>query len=230
MTEDFDTHIQAIAQNLAYPPTPQFRVVPPTRPRPQQNLWLRAALLLLTLGLFTMAVPQIRAAVLEFLRIGAVAIYLDGTTEAGEPLKLDEISGAADLATAQALVTFPLRSVPNDPPDRVFVQDGTMVIFAWLNGSAIDRALYQVSGYDWFMVKAANPITHTFVGTNSAVWVEIQHPIQFVKDGIERTELSHFVMGHVLIWEQDNVTYRFETSLPLEDARRFAESLIPMPK
>jgi hypothetical protein len=226
MTEDFETQIQAIAQNLAYPPTPQFQMVPPARPR--STGWPRAALILLMLGLFSMAVPQIRAAVLEFLRIGAVTIYLDGTTESGEPLNLDEISGATDLVTAQTLVMFPLHIALDDPPDRVFVQDHSLVIFVWLNGSTIDRALYQISSYDWRMVKSANPITHTEVGTQSAVWVEIQHPIQFLKDGVVRTELSHFVMGHVLIWEQDNVTYRLETPMSLEDARRFAESLTPM--
>jgi len=228
MTEDFETQVQAIAQNLAYPPTPQFQAVPP--PRPRSSGWPRAALILLMLGLFSMAIPQIRAAVLEFLRIGAVTIYLDGTTEAGEPLRLDDISGATDLATAQTLVRFPLHVAPDDPPDRVFVQDPGMVILIWLEGTTIDRALYQVSSYDWRMVKNAKPITYTFVGPTSAVWVNIQHPIQFLKDGLLRTELSHFVTGHVLIWEQDKVTYRLETPMSLEEARLFAESLVPAPK
>jgi hypothetical protein len=36
------------------------------------------------------------------------------------------------------------------------------------------------------------------------------------------------IKGHVLIWEQEEITYRLETDLPLEEAVRVAESLQPL--
>jgi hypothetical protein len=36
------------------------------------------------------------------------------------------------------------------------------------------------------------------------------------------------INGHVLIWEEGNITYRLETALPLEEAIKIAESLQPI--
>ena len=36
------------------------------------------------------------------------------------------------------------------------------------------------------------------------------------------------VEGHVLIWTENNVTYRLETGLPVEQAIKIAESLKPV--
>jgi hypothetical protein len=32
--------------------------------------------------------------------------------------------------------------------------------------------------------------------------------------------------GHVLIWAEDNLSYRLESDLPLEEAIRIAESIV----
>ena len=37
--------------------------------------------------------------------------------------------------------------------------------------------------------------------------------------------LRRLVEGNVLLWEQDGVTYRLETELPLDEAIKVAESL-----
>jgi hypothetical protein len=225
MNDNFETHLQSIAQNLPYPPTPSLRRTP--LPRPTRMRWRYALAMVLVLGLSGLLIPDIRAAVLEFLQIGVVRIYLDGVGTEGEPLNLENVSGETSLQIAQTLVKFPLRIPPQDTPDRVFVQGESMVILVWLADGQIERALYQAANEDWMMIKKmTETIMFTNVGDREAFWVMIDHPVEFIRDGAVQTELTHFVTGHVLVWEQDSVTYRLETSLPLDEARQFAESLI----
>jgi len=42
-------------------------------------------------------------------------------------------------------------------------------------------------------------------------------------------KVSRLVNGHVLIWENGEVTYRLETDLSMEEAVKIAESLEPIP-
>jgi hypothetical protein len=41
-------------------------------------------------------------------------------------------------------------------------------------------------------------------------------------------ELTRLIEGHVLIWENGNITYRLETALDLKEAVKVAESLKPL--
>jgi hypothetical protein len=227
MNDEFETQIQIIAQNLPYPPTPALRHTP--LPRAAARLrWRHAIVFVLLLGLSGLLVPEIRAVVMEFLQIGAVRIYLDGVGTTGEPLNLEHVSGEMELKEAQALVSFPIRLPPDDLPDRVFVQDHSLAIFVWVSGGKIERALYETTSDDvWMMIKkTAENITITSVAGRDAAWVTLDHPIEFIRDGVVQSELTHFVTGNVLIWDQGRVTYRLETSLSLDEARQFAESLI----
>lgn len=226
MNDDFETHVQTIAQNLLYPPTPALRPIRPIRPQPRLR-WRRAWATILLVALSSLLIPDIRAAIMEFFQIGVVTITLDGVDTGGEPLNLDQVSGETTLNVAQTLVKFPIRVPPQDAPDRVFVQGEAMVIFVWITDSKIERALYQTSSDDaWRMVKSAETITHTSVSGRDAAWVTIDHPIEFIRDGVAQSELTHFVTGNVLVWAQGSVTYRLETQASLEEAREFAESLI----
>ena len=40
-----------------------------------------------------------------------------------------------------------------------------------------------------------------------------------------RYELQRLIEGHILIWAEEETTYRLETKLPLPEAVRIAESL-----
>jgi hypothetical protein len=42
------------------------------------------------------------------------------------------------------------------------------------------------------------------------------------------TEFTYFVTGNVLLWTNDNVTYRLETTMSMDAARTFAEALVVM--
>ena len=226
MADEFEERVQQIAQHLPYPPTPQ---------RPHSRWQLkpirvlgRVAILLLVVGISALSISDIRAAVLEFLQIGAVTIYLDGTSESGYPLRLEDVSGETDLRTAVEMASIDIQLPADGPPDRIFVQETDLIIFVWLQGNNIQRALYQTTDDRWDIIKTAESLVPTKVGDYSAFWIDLQRPVEFYVDGELRTELTHFVVGNVLVWAVDGVTFRLETGASLDDTRHFAESLAPV--
>ena len=242
-TDPFENQLTAVAAHLPYPPTPTIppvsrlvlaRSVQPESRRtiaiiPAMPVLTRVALLILAIGVCLLAVPDIRAAVLSFLRIGAVTITLDGASEGGEALMLSEISGETPLDEAQSKVRYPLRVPPDSPPDRVFVQEGQLVIMVWVNDqNQIEQALYQIPDGDWRVIKSANSIQTTTVNGRDAVWVDVRHPVQILREGEVVEELTYFVGGNVLVWMVNGITYRLETGLSMDDARDLAASLVPL--
>jgi hypothetical protein len=151
MTEPFETRLHALAQGFPYPPTPQVapKVMAKLRAtQPRQRLaarrwaWGIAIVIVLFAGL--MAVPPVRAAVLEFIQIGIVRIFLPPaetavpevqppptampgavipiTATAGPTASsslipiLDQIAGETTLEEARTSVGFPIL-LPAYPPD-----------------------------------------------------------------------------------------------------------------
>lgn len=226
MNDDFETRVELIAQHLPYPPTPVLRRPAPrlTSSRPR---WRQALAALLLLGLSGLLIPDIRAAIVEFFQIGVVRVYLDGSSTSGEPLDLEQVSGETTLNIAQTLVRFPILIPPDDSPDRVFVQGESMVIFVWIKEGKIENTLYQTTTEDWMIIKKeAKDIQFTSIAGEEAFWMTLDHPVEFIRNGVVQTELTHFVTGRVLVWERKGVTYRLETHMSLDEARQFAESLI----
>lgn len=230
-----------------------------------------AAVLFLLAGL--LAVPQVRAGLLTFLRIGAVRILLTAPTPTPTPppptpteapsvptagpaagsgptatpsptptqvpptptatplASVLDLAGATTLEEAQAQVGFPIRlpSYPPDlgPPDRVFLQDlgGPAVILVWLAPDQPDRVRLSLHllGPDIIAQKfQPQVVQETTLHGQRALWTTGPYLLQLRNGAFEMRRL---IEGHVLIWEQDSVTYRLETDLPLEEAIRIAESL-----
>jgi len=100
----FEQHIQEIAGQMTYPPTPDLaatlaRPVGALRPALSARRWALAALGLLVVIAALMAVPPVRAAVLEFIRIGAVRILVGEPTVTPVPtsMPLPPRSGVAPI-------------------------------------------------------------------------------------------------------------------------------------
>ncbi len=220
MNESFEHFVQSTAQDLVYPPLPAQKISYNTSFN--QQILARVAIAILVIGLAGFAVPDIRAKVLDFLNIGAVTITLDSVGADGEVLRLEDVAGETDLASAQAQVDFDIRLPPDNQPDRIYVQNESLVIFIWLDGNEIEQALYQIWDNDWGIYKTAETVTETTVNDETALWLNAHHPVTFVNG---ETEMTYFVQGNVLIWEADSVTYRLETHLDMETAIEFAEAL-----
>jgi hypothetical protein len=266
--EQWEVRLQNIARNFSYPPTPdiasavakRLAVKPEPKPLvspPRRLVWAALVALFILAGLLT--VPQVRAAVVEFLQIGAIRIFLTEPTPTATSLPATPLPGSAStprpsstplssildlagettLAEAQEKAGFPIR-LPIHPPDlgapnRVFFQnlDGPAVVLVWLEPDQPERvrlSLHQLGSSAFAQKTFAEKggpqvIQATTVHGQQALWTEGPYVLQFLRNGRIDYDSRRLVTGHVLIWAEEEITYRLETDLPLTEAVRIAESL-----
>ncbi len=269
MKQPSDPHWGEQLQNLArifpYPPTPDLAGAverrltgqPSTRqaimgaPRTLRPIWVALfALLLLLAGL--LAVPPVRAALQEWLQIGAVRIWLVEPTATPTPqsktptlhptstplASLFHLAGATTLAEAQQKAGFPLR-LPSYPttlgrPNGVFYQEigGPAVVMVWLDRKQPARAnlSLHILGPNTFAEKGnATRIAQTTVNGQPAFWTEGPYMLVYHRGASTDYDLRRLVEGHVLIWVEGGLTYRLETDESMTEAVRMAESLVTLP-
>lgn len=261
--DQWEAAVRQAAAAFPYPPTPDISrsvrprlATRPARPRTLRTRLAWAALLLLLVLGGLLAVPQVRAAVAEVLRAGAIRIFVTGPTAVpptatGVPATtvppqtlneaILEVAGATTLAQAREAVDFPvlLPAYPADlgPPDRVFLQgmpdrgmESQVVIAIWFDEEQQQKvrlALYQISASNYGLKTASsNVVDETEVNGELAFWVAGPHTIQ-LQDGRSQDRL--FVEGNVLIWSVGKLTYRLESDLSLEETIHVAESLERIP-
>lgn len=251
-----EERLRAAARSIDYPRTPDVsRAVRLQVARPPRNgirLSVRAAALVLVLLAAALAVPQVRAKLIEFLQLGVVRILPGEGTAAPDgavpvtatpwPRQLPEdqpdhivslagLAGETTLEAAQDQVPFAIRlpAYPADigAPDRVFLQeDGPMVILVWLDPADPQTArlsLHLIGARGFFIDKyAPRLIQHTLVNGESAIWAQGPYLVSLTNG---RQEFRRIVDGNTLIWVEADITYRLETTLPLAEALRIAESL-----
>ena len=255
MTEPIESRLQAIAREFKYPSTPAITGVvmnrlrvPLTHPRNgRQIVWALIMFIGLLAGL--MVVPPARAAVLEFIQIGIVRIFpapvateIPGleapvtsttvTNSSSLSSLLNQLSGKTTLENAQQEigVPIPLPAYPPElgQPDRVYLQNagGWMVILVWLDPQQPDQvqmSLHLIEEGSWTISKLQPAIIkeETVHGIR-ALWTVGEYPLVMKNADIQFTRM---INGNVLIWEENKITYRLETSLDLTEAIRIAESL-----
>ena len=189
------------------------------------------AVMIIGLGL----TPPVRAAVVEWLRIGGVLIRtapaLSGPARTADPLPT--AGAVVTLAEAQGLVEFPI-GVPEGmgPPERIVVSaDRRVVSMDWtVDGHPVH--LDQFDGrLSWIFIKRApTPLTFVAVNGADAIWFPNPHEVAYIdSDGVERTEQAR-IAGPCLVWERPTpagpVTQRLEGDLPQRRAISIAESVI----
>ena len=249
--------LEQAASGFPYPPTPDLTPAvmkevqspaasPPVTPR--RLALVAAALLVVLAGL--MAVPQVRAAVLEVLHIGAVRIFLEepapsmpqATATATPQLQMPAavpattpwtagLGEATTLVDAAGQAGFPLRlpTYPPDagPPDQVYMANtsGPVVVLYWQEPDAPERlrfALFEIAPGAFFAKGEPQTFETTDVNGNRALWITGAHEIY---DLTRSGGMSRIVEANVLIWEEDQVTFRLETWLDMDEALRIAKSL-----
>lgn len=272
--DSWENQIREIAVGLDYPPTPDIaagvrqRLTDKRRPlvvKPWSAKWLTSNRLawvltaVLLAAALLLAVPQVRAAIIEFFQIGSIRIIPSDNPTATPVTESSKISSPASVPTT-TLTAVPAFSVanlygettladlrnelgqavilPDYPlgvglPDKVFFQNeiGPLGIMAWLEPESEDKAwtiLYimtpdQGAFGQKFQVDS---LTATEVNGKPAYWVEGEHLLSFYdQDGRLVQQSVRLVEGNTLIWSVDEITYRLETVLSLEEAVRMAESL-----
>ncbi len=231
------------AEELQYPPTPdlsrrtRLRTLAQTMRGLRALAWSFAILLAVLSGL--LAVPSVRAAVIDFFQVGVVRIFTgDPTpavvTETFEPTQPSPLLNLAGETTLEAVLDrsgIPI-SLPEYPPDlgapdHVFFQDigGPLVVLVWMEPVALDqvRLSLHLLGAGVAIEKfQPEIIEETRVNNQVAYWTSGPYLIKLTSGSME---LFRMVEGHVLIWEDKGITYRLETALTLDEALRIAESL-----
>jgi len=229
-----------------------------TRPRfiSRRFVWSLTVILILFSSL--MLIPPARAAIIEFIQIGVVRIFRAEPTPLVPPNQeipltvvpvtatpvptsqplipiLENLAGEMTLEEAQKAVNYPilLPSYPPDldKPDRIFVQDadGKMTVLVWVDPQHPDQvlmSLHFLPAGSW-AIKKIEPthIQETTVNSQRAIWAIGPYPLRLSNGDVDFVRL---INGHVLIWEEGNITYRLETDLSLEEAVKIAESLQPI--
>jgi hypothetical protein len=201
---------------------------------------LRAAVAIALVFLAAMLfVPEIRAGVLEFLRIGAVRIFFASPTTAptnlpGTPFAETGEVNAANLQQAEQVLGAPIRlpSYPSDLglPDAITVGDDqvSVVTLVWYTPSTDEaRLVLQMIGAGIEIAKYGLPdALQVSVSGELAVWLDTPHFVEMTDtSGRVISGASWLIQSHVLVWVERGTTYRLETADGLSEAVRIAESL-----
>lgn len=229
-----EAKVMDAARQTPYPPTPDIAAVVMRRLEQRKpsgiiTLARTAAVFILLLAALFVTVPEVRAAVLSLLRIGGVTLLRETPTPAPTldlvPTVL-MLEGRTTLQAARATLPFDIR-LPTYPlelgsPDQIFVPDDSSAAFVWMDAETItlvltihpvDREMFKY--YPW-------EETATRVSGDYAAWLTEPHTL-FGESG--EVVMRRIIHDHVLIWYDDEVTYRLETDLPMAEAVKIAESL-----
>ena len=261
--EPAEDRLRQIAARFAYPATPDIgrrvavRVV---RRRPPVRAWQLALAVFLLVVAALLAIPQARALISGYFRIGAVRILpfkptvtvilpvtatpapsprssataLPTLTPELVPAELADLAGRTTLKDAQARAPFPvmLPAYPDDlgSPDYVFYQpEEPMVILAWRDPAdpgKLSLTLYAIDSSS-IMISKFQPviIEETTVNGQHALWAQGPYVVELENGDYT---LRKLVEGAALIWQVDQVTYRLQGPLPLDEAVKIAKSLRPV--
>ena len=104
-----------------------------------------------------------------------------------------------------------------------------MLFLVWTDPQHPDQvrlSLHAIGPGSWAVTKMGPVvIDQTQVNGREALWAEGPYPLRLTNGDLDFRRL---VDGHVLIWEQDNLTYRLESDLDMDEAIKVAESLTPI--
>ena len=244
----WDDQVTATARAFPYPPTPD--VAPAVsrrlargsaRQTSRRPVGIMVGVVVLVL-LALLAVPPVRAAVQDVLRIGAIR-FLPFITGRSAPAATATPTvrprlpvGTTTLAAARAHAGFRIRlpAYPPrlGPPNEVYLEhpfvgqpSGALVVLTWRDSHYRERvrfSLYEL-GTDVLLDKMVRVVRTTTVRGQPAAWGQGPHFLRMLRG--DRVGNWQPVTSSVLAWAEGGRTYRLETNVPLREAVRIAESL-----
>jgi hypothetical protein len=240
--------LAGVAAEIDVPPTPALAVsvvsrllvdrAAETRPfLPRRALWSpRTRLIAATAAI--VALLAIAAGARSVIGVAEIRIEPE-RTPSGPPIAPASLGDPTPLAELEDAVGFAVRVPSGQAPDAAWASTagGGTAILAWrpdarwprLHGTPWGLLLVEVAdGDDEILVKRVSAFEDTdevVLDGGRAFFIRAPHELLVVTDhGDER----FLIEGNVLIWERDDVTFRLETSLPLEEALAVAGSLVPL--
>jgi hypothetical protein len=234
---DWETRVQNLAKALPYPPTPDIAASLRKRRRVSLLRLAQVAVTVLIVLAALLAVPDIRAGVIAFFRIGAVSVQVTTATPPATfradrdlPVSVLSFPGETTLDDARQNFPYPL-DLPAalDAPDRVYLIKAVqpIVVLAWLEpNGGVDVSLHLLPRGTSALKMYEGELEETQVNGARALWLPNPH-IYMIETSRNHSERRD-VLTQALVWEADNgITYRLETDRPLEAALRIAESVPP---
>ena len=220
---ELDAALRQLGRQVDFPATPDLassirgRLERPRRwPRP---VAIAVAVLVVAIGA-AFAVPPARTAILDWLGLRHVSIVrVDDLPPTSPIVRLD-------LGRQVTLAQAPLGTlVPEDKPDKVFVDDGTVSLL-WGDPERPRLLLTELQGQA-FIEKLIQPDTRVepvTVNGRPGAWLEEPHVVMFRDSNGRLRDDSPRLAGKTLLWEHGELTLRLEGDLTKEEALRIARS------
>ena len=220
---ELDVALRELGRHVEFPPTPDLassirgRLERPRRRRRPRAIAF--AVVVVTIGA-VLAVPPARTAILDWLGLRHVSI-----------VRVDELPPTSpivrlDLGHRVTLAHAPLWTlVPEDEPDQVFVDDGT-VSLVWGDPERPRLLLTEFRG-EAFIEKLIRPdarVERVTVNGEPGAWLEEPHVVLFTDPRGRIRDSSPRLAGKTLLWEHGEVTLRLEGDLTKAEALRIARS------
>ena len=220
---ELDVALRELGRHVEFPPTPEIASAIRgrlERPRPwRRPLAIALAVLAVAIGA-VLAVPPARTAVLDWLGLRHVSIVRVDELPPTEPIV------RLDLGRETSLAKAPLWAlVPDDKPDKVFVDDGTVNLL-WGDPEHPRLLLTEFRG-DAFIEKLIQPSTDVeavTVNGRPGAWLDEPHVVMFKDPRGRIRDNSGRLAGKTLLWQHGEVTLRLEGDLTKEEALRIARS------
>lgn len=220
---ELDGALRELGRQIEFPATPDIASSIRGRlERPRR--WLRPvaialAVLVVAIGA-AFAVPPARTAILDWLGLRHVSIVrVDDLPPTSPIVRLD-------LGREVTLAQAPLGTlVPEDKPDKVFVDDGTVSLL-WGDPERPRLLLTELQGQA-FIEKLIQPDTRVepvTVNGRPGAWLEEPHVVMFRDSNGRLRDDSARLAGKTLLWEHGELTLRLEGDLTKEEALRIARS------
>lgn len=237
--DDLERTLRMLGRRLDLPPEPPAtRVVravrarlesPPARRMPVLR-YAAVVVALLVCGALV-AVPQVRAAIVELFRIGGVVVnQAPGPSLPATPTLPQQ--PVADLAEAERLTG--LRVVAPEllgPPDQILVIEGRVVslVYRVTAGRPAIRFDQFNGGLEPAFEKhmLIRELRQVPIGGSAGWWVPGPHEVVYVDASGQPHRESARLAAATLIWERDGVTFRLEGELDLERSAAIAGSVPP---
>lgn len=252
--EAWAMRVETTARAFEYPPTPDLTPAAQLawrrqhRPMVVQRLAQAGLILLLIVLSMIATVPEMRAAVLEWLHLGAIEIFVGqstltptlaiiaqtpGSTPVIDPTPLQSALDLPDEITlADARTRYPqMVRLPTYPPnlgqpDHVF--DGPMLTFVWTEPNDPTRVRLVLG-----VLRTASTGAKFFpwepemtkVGDYPAYWSTEPHLLILFAQRVSGPDIQRQVSAHTLLWYADPLTFRLETDGDKAEAVQIAESL-----
>lgn len=236
--------LHELAEEIAFPPTPDLRPMVAERLEASARRWWRPAAWPRAFGL------ALVVAVLVAASVTAIVIGLPGLRVTFLPsLQAPDVAGEA-LATRMALgepvrpstVTMGVPAAIGEPDEAYVIGEHEVVTLVYraddelpeLAGSGIGLLVQVIDGaldrprVEKLVVEVGATVTAVEVGDAPGFWIAGKpHLVRYTDDaGSERFQRTRLV-GDSLVWERSGVLYRIESALGLPGTLRIAESMEP---